>query len=81
MHLLNIDWSEQVYSDEAFALIGVALQKIANKTLKSLPDESLVQPLGLTGTYAKSPIVTNHDVIPGSALRTGWKEDFGPRAG
>lgn len=63
-------------------MLGVALQNIAKKPLQSILEASLVQPLGLTGTFGKTPSsISNNDVIPGGAIPTGWKENFGPWAG
>ena len=67
-----------VYSNEGFALLGIALSTLAGTSLESMFNESLVKPLGLTGTYYDVPDgITKHDVIPGTALATGWSNHFG----
>ena len=67
-----------MYSNEAFALIGLALAKIAGTELESLFNETLAKPLGLSSTYYAPPNgITEHDVIPGTPLATGWSDDLG----
>ena len=67
-----------VYSNEAFALIGVALSKLTGEPMEKMFNESLVKPLGLSSTYYTVPDgITKHDVIPGTPLATGWINDFG----
>lgn len=67
-----------VYSNEAFALIGFALEQISKKLPQAIFDSQLVNALGLKGTSYTVPSTTPESaVIPGSPLKAGWNVDLG----
>ena len=67
-----------VYSNEAFAIIGLALSKIKGSSFEALFNESLIKPLSLSSTsYTVPSEITNYDVIPGTPLTSGWNVDLG----
>lgn len=67
-----------VYSNEAFALIGLALQEIAGQEPEAVFNSSIVDALGLTSTTYTVPDVTpDNALIPGTPLTAGWNTDLG----
>lgn len=65
------------YSNEAFALIGLALQSIFNEELEDVFNSAIVNALGLTSTSYNVPINTpDTAVIPGSPSSSGWDADL-----
>ena len=67
-----------VYSNEGFALVGLALAKLTGKPVETLFNESYIKTLGLESTYYTVPEgISDHDVIPGAPLATGWSNEFG----
>ena len=67
-----------VYSNEAFAILGLVLSNITGLPVEQLLDEKLVKGLGLKSTsYTVPPEITSHDVIPGSPLAANWNADLG----
>ncbi|KAK3686354.1 hypothetical protein LTR37_019897 [Vermiconidia calcicola] len=68
-----------VYSNEAFAILGLALQNITGIALETLFDDSIVKPLKLEGTSWTVPEeVTDNALIPGDPVEVGWSNEFGP---
>lgn len=66
------------YSNEAFALLGLALSNIEGQALEDVFNERLVKALDLAGTYFSVPDeITEHDVIPGEPTASGWDSIFG----
>ena len=71
----------QVYSNEAFAIIGLALSRITGQPMETMFNETLRNELSLSNTYYNTPSeITEFDVIPGTLLKAGWAVDFGPFA-
>lgn len=67
------------YSNEAFALIGLALQNIVNKEPEDIFNSAMVNALGLDSTsYATPKAIPDTAVIPGSPSSSGWDADLGP---
>ncbi|KAK5172736.1 uncharacterized protein LTR77_002856 [Saxophila tyrrhenica] len=67
-----------VYSNEAYALIGLALEKITGVPFEASFNKSLVDALGLSSTYYTTPsAVSDQDVIPGRSDLVGWDGEFG----
>lgn len=67
-----------VYSNAAFVLIGVALERMTGKTFEDLFDEQLVRPLHLNATsYSAPPPVDEHALVPGSPRSSFWDADLG----
>ncbi|KAK3695993.1 hypothetical protein LTR37_018211 [Vermiconidia calcicola] len=68
-----------VYSNQAFALLGLALQNITGIALETLFNDSIVKPLNLEGTFYTVPEeVTDNALIPGDPVAVGWTNEFGP---
>lgn len=69
-----------LYSNQDYALIGLALENLTGATLDDLFNSSLVQPLGLRETTFKQPSkITKNSVIPnGDEQVSQWNNDFGP---
>ena len=74
-----------VYSNEAFALIGLALQQIAGREPEAIFDSEIVKALGLTGTtYTVPESIPSTAIIPSNPKLAGWDSDlgvFGPAGG
>ena len=70
-----------VYSNDAFGLLGLALESIKGDTFRSLFDTHLVQQLGLSGTHYSLPDTYENALIPGDPTLTNWDSIFGPFAG
>ncbi|KAI0154934.1 beta-lactamase/transpeptidase-like protein [Xylariaceae sp. FL1272] len=72
-----------LYSNANFAILGIALSKMLKKPLEDIFVETVVKPLGLTGTSMTNPeSVTDHSVIPGGDLtQAGWEDALGPLNG
>ncbi|KAI1265839.1 beta-lactamase/transpeptidase-like protein [Xylariaceae sp. FL1019] len=72
-----------LYSNANFAILGIALSKMLKAPLEDIFDETIVKPLGLTGTSITNPeSVTGNSVIPGGDLtQAGWEDALGPLNG
>ena len=67
-----------VYSNEAFALVGLALGDITNKQPEEIFNTSIVDALGLVGTsYTVPSTIPRTALIPGTPLEAGWSTDLG----
>lgn len=69
-----------IYSNNAFVLLGLALQNITGYTLEEIFNESLVKALDLTSTTFDVPSTFHNGVIPGDATRSSWDSKLGPFA-
>lgn len=67
-----------VYSNAAYVLVGVALERITGVSFETLFNERLVRPLGLNGTsYSAPPPINEHALVPGSPRSSFWDADLG----
>ncbi|KAK5719810.1 hypothetical protein LTR17_015099 [Elasticomyces elasticus] len=66
-----------VYSNEAFALIGVALSHLVGRSFEAIFNETLRSTLSLSSTYFTVPSDVGQGVIPGTPLSTGFDGDLG----
>ena len=67
-----------VYSNEAFALLGLALSKITGMSQEEAFNTALVDQLPLSGTsYTVPPKITGRDMIPGNPLLSNWNSELG----
>ncbi|KAK5684575.1 hypothetical protein LTS10_004447 [Elasticomyces elasticus] len=66
-----------VYSNEAFALIGVALSHLVGRSFEAVFNETLRSTLPLSNTYFTVPSDIGQGVIPGTPLSTGFDGDLG----
>lgn len=74
---LFLSGSTPVYSNNAFELLGIALENITGCDLEKLFTESIVDALGLYRTSFTVPNSTQHGVIPGDIISSGWGADVG----
>ncbi|KAJ8109047.1 hypothetical protein OPT61_g7739 [Boeremia exigua] len=65
-----------VYSNAAFATLGLVLEAAANATFGDLLNTLLIAPLHLNGTTVSQPKDLTKAIIPGSAATSGWDIDF-----
>lgn len=66
------------YSNEAFALVALALKNIVTKQPEDIFNSAIVNALGLTATsYAVPKSIPNTAVIPGTPTTSGWNADLG----
>ncbi|USW56087.1 Putative beta-lactamase/transpeptidase [Septoria linicola] len=70
-----------LYSNANFALLGIALANLVGQSIEGIFNESLVEPLGLTGTTLSNPksTVTRFVVPGGDEQKTGWNNTLGPQ--
>ncbi|KAF2211204.1 hypothetical protein CERZMDRAFT_43776 [Cercospora zeae-maydis SCOH1-5] len=70
-----------LYSNANFALIGAALANFTGLDSETIFHESLVKPLGLTGTTSGRPRnITARSIVPlGDAQKSSWDNDLGPQ--
>lgn len=67
-----------VYSNEAFALLGLVLQNMKDTPTEALFKDHLVKTLGLDSTYFELPSgIDDRGVIPDSPTAAGWSTTFG----
>lgn len=67
-----------VYSNEAFALLGIVLSNLTNTPIETLFNEDYRTKLGLASTYFEAPAeISGNDVIPQSPTIAGWGTPFG----
>lgn len=67
-----------VYSNAAYVLIGVALERITGVPFADLFNDKLVKALGLTSTsYSKPPPLDEHALVPLSPQLSFWNADLG----
>lgn len=67
-----------VYSNEAFAILGLVLQSMRDTPTDALFKDILVKPLGLKSTFFELPSdITSRGVIPQSPEAAGWSTTFG----
>ena len=65
------------YSNNGFELLGLALEKITGRDMKTLFTESIVEALGLQRTSFTVPSSDQNGVIPGNVSSSGWNADLG----
>ncbi|GIZ48896.1 hypothetical protein CKM354_001193900 [Cercospora kikuchii] len=70
-----------LYSNANFALLGTALANLADEDFEKVFHDSLVRPLGLTGTTSGRPNnITAKSIVPlGDAQKSSWDNDLGPQ--
>lgn len=67
-----------MYSNEAFAILGIALSRLTNTSLETLFNETYRTKLGLTSTFYEAPEnISSNDVIPQNPTTAGWGVKFG----
>lgn len=54
-HPTRRPWSTSLYSNNGFALLGIAIANITGKPIAQVFNESLIDPLGLASTFAGAP--------------------------
>lgn len=69
-----------LYSNANFAILGIALENIVGASMESIFNDSLIEPLGLTGTtYSNPGTITNQSVVYGGDEKaSGWNNALGP---
>ncbi|SMQ55560.1 unnamed protein product [Zymoseptoria tritici ST99CH_3D7] len=67
-----------LYSNNGFAMLGLALSRSGNKSISDLFERSIAQPLNLSSTTAVNPSNASDGVIPGGLILSGWDNDLGP---
>ena len=73
---LFLSGTTPVYSNNAFPLLGLALEKITGSDLETLYNESIVKALGLQHTSFTVPKSTRDGVIPGTPTSSGWDSEL-----
>ncbi|ORX95317.1 beta-lactamase/transpeptidase-like protein [Clohesyomyces aquaticus] len=71
--------TKPAYSNTAFMLLGYALETITGQPYKEILKDSLIDPLGLTGTSYSKP-EDDEGVVPINASVSDWARDFGDAA-
>lgn len=67
-----------VYSNEAFAIIGLALQELVGQEPEAIFNTTIVDALGLTDTtYTVPSVIPKNALIPANPLAAGWNTDLG----
>lgn len=63
------------YSNSGFAILGLILESISGKTWAEALQENVIEPLGLTRTYASTP-ESSVGVIANNVTFSGWDIDL-----
>lgn len=67
-----------VYSNEAFAILGYALEKVTGDSMEAMFNKSIIGALGLHNTYYTVPQTTSdNDIIPGPESWHNWYSELG----
>jgi CubicO group peptidase (beta-lactamase class C family) len=65
-----------IYSNAAYGLLGLALEKITGQTFDEVFEETISKPLGLKRTFWAFPGNDSNAVIPGDESSTWWDYDL-----
>jgi hypothetical protein len=65
------------YSNDAFALLALALEKITGSNFETMFNESIIEAHGLLRTTYTVPSTTEDAVIPGNTTSSGWDANLG----
>jgi CubicO group peptidase (beta-lactamase class C family) len=65
------------YTDTGFQILGYALESIKGKSFKSLVEDSILSPLGMSHTFYNNP-ADDAAIIPGgNKSAAGWAYQLG----
>ncbi|KAK5094147.1 hypothetical protein LTR70_004281 [Exophiala xenobiotica] len=62
-----------IYSDAAFCLLALALEKITGKSFADTVQESILSPLNISATTVGTPASDTNAVIPDNVTTSGWQ--------
>lgn len=65
------------YSNNAFDILGIILERIHGASFEVLVQRHIFDPLDMEHTSVSVPMITNYSVIPASAADSGWSNDLG----
>lgn len=69
--------SRAAYSNQAYAILGLALSRITGKSMPQLLASHIVDTLNLAATTYTAPVTTASGVIGPDRASSGWDNEFG----